>query len=192
MPAMKRSFVAAGAAATLALALAAPLSAAAQPHPYTPLKPDTWRITIHPGTIVTHPVPDATFDDNITNLQLAVTGNSPSPSLALFTASQFGAQLASGSNGGATIKLNFGMDARGVYDVTLTQPGTENNSYGVVTVITDDAAPTAVTKAVPPAANLARTGTSIEFGVLWGAGAAVVAGILFWVISRVRRGSRLH
>jgi hypothetical protein len=190
MSVVTRSLVAGGVA--VALALAVPLSAEAKPHPYTPLKPDTWAVTIHPGTVVTHPVPDATFDDGV-DLTLNVTGTSPAPTLALFTASQFSGVATSTVDGGATVKLNFGPTTRGVYEVTLKQAGTENNSYGVVTVITDDAAPTAVKKAPADPAPLARTGTRVAYGVVWGGASAIVLGLAFWVIARARRrAARLH
>jgi hypothetical protein len=80
-----------------------------------------------------------------------------------------------------------------VYEVTLKQAGTENNSYGVVTVITDDAAPTAVKNAPADPAPLARTGTRVAYGVVWGGASAIVLGLAFWVIARARRrAARLH
>ncbi|GAA4187199.1 hypothetical protein GCM10022288_11850 [Gryllotalpicola kribbensis] len=169
-----------GAAAATLLAVAAPLSAAAAPAPYAPYKPDSWKRTIVPDTSVHHAVPDSTFDP-CEPLQISVTSESPSPTFAAFTASQLTGSLTSSCDGGgAVVKLDFGADTRGVYDVTVKQPGTDHYSYGVVTVIP------ATTAAVADPGLLARTGTSIDVGVLSAAAATVVAGIALWVVSRVR------
>jgi hypothetical protein len=165
------------------LVLAVPLSAQAA-DPYTPLKPDTWQVTIHPGTVVTHNVPCGTFDPSST-LQLSATGVSPAPTLAVFAASQLGATQHSDASGCAQVKLNFGPTTRGVYEVTLAEPGTQNTSYGVVTVVVDPAV--AASRHVQSSA-LARTGTHISSGIVWGAGAAVVAGIAaLWAGAAARR-----
>jgi hypothetical protein len=187
MSALRRSLAPCVAAATLALALAFPLSASATPDPYTPLKPDPWSATIASCSTLTRQIADHTFDDNV-DLALTVTGVSAAPTIATFSASQLTSHLTSTSTGGAKLSLDFGSATRGVYEVTLVEPGTEHAAYGVVTV-------TAACGAVDPApatsaSTLARTGTDIDFRVLWGAGAAVLAGALFWVISRLRRGSR--
>lgn len=171
----------AGAAAATLLAIAVPLSASATPA-YTPHKPDSWQRTIVPQTSVRHTIPNETFDP-CAPLQVSVTSESPSPSLATFAASQLTGALTSDCHGGgAIVKLDFGADTHGVYDVTVSQAGTDRVSYGVVTVI----------PAADPAdpASLARTGTTIDLGVLWGAGAAIAAGIVLWVLSRVRRRTR--
>ncbi|GAA4174912.1 hypothetical protein [Gryllotalpicola koreensis] len=187
MSALRRSLVPGGAAATLALALAFPLSAAATPDPYTPAKPDPWSVTIASCSTLTRQIPDHTFDDDV-DLALTVSGVSAAPTVATFSASQVTSHLTSTSSGGAELNLHFGSATSGVYEVTLVEPGTEHAAYGTVTV-------TAACGAVDPApaasaSKLARTGTDISVGVLWGAGAAVVAGALFWVISRLRRGAR--
>lgn len=168
------------------LAVAVPLSAAAAPASYAPNKPDTWDRTIVPQTFVNHSVPNDTFDPGA-RLSITVTGESPAPSLAAFTASHLGGTIAADSRGGALVKLDFGASTRGVYDVTVSEAGTDNYSYGVVTVI--PAAAAADVQAADPGA-LAQTGTTIDVGVLWGAGAAVAAGLVLWVVSRLRRRTR--
>jgi hypothetical protein len=165
------------------LVLAAPLSAQAA-GPYPPLKPDTWQATIQPGTVVTHDVPCGTFDPSAT-LQLSATGVAPAPTLAVFAASQLGATLHSDASGCAQLKLDFGQSTRGVYEVTLAEPGTQNTSYGVVTVVVT---PAVATGQHLHSTALARTGTLISAGVVWGAGAAVVAGVAaLWAATVMRR-----
>jgi hypothetical protein len=177
--------VLAGAAAATLLAIAAPLSASATTA-YTPHRPDNWARTIVPQTSVRHTIPNETFDP-CAALHVSVTSESPSPTLATFAASQLTGALTSDCHGGgAVVKLDFGPDTHGVYDVTVSQPGTDRVSYGVVTVI--PAKSTAADAADP--SSLARTGTTIDTGVLWGAGAAIAAGIVLWVLSRVRRRTR--
>ena len=133
--------VAAATAAAALLAVSAPLVAQADPAQYTPLKPDKWAATIHSGATFTHLVPGNTFDSD-SRLHLSVTGTSPAPTLALFTASQFSSALVSDEAGGADITLRFGATAQGAYDVTVIESGTGNVSSGVVTVIPDSAATT--------------------------------------------------
>lgn len=188
MPLLTRSLLAAGAAALIAVA--APLPAHATPA-YPPLQPDTWAVTIHPGTVVTHTVPQHTFDET-SGLRLGVTGTSSAPTLGTFAASQLGAPMQSSGTGGAVIRLDFGLTTRGVYDVTLVQSGTDHNSYGVVTVIPDAAAvvPAAQSNTAAAATRLPQTGTHIDEGVLWGAAAAVVVGAVLWAVTAVRRRAR--
>ncbi|GAA4166133.1 hypothetical protein GCM10022286_30270 [Gryllotalpicola daejeonensis] len=180
--------VLAGAAAATLLAIAAPLSASATPA-YTPHRPDSWARTIVPQTSVRHTIPNETFDP-CAALQVSVTSESPSPTLATFAASQLTGALTSDCHGGgAVVKLDFGADTHGVYDVTVSQPGTDRVSYGVVTVIPAKSAAAVAADPADPS-SLARTGTTIDMGVLWGAGAAIAAGIVLWVLSRVRRRTR--
>jgi hypothetical protein len=187
------------AAAAMLLALVVPLSAAAAPSPYPVNKPDTWDRTIVPATVITHPVPAGTFDAHA-SLKIVATGESPAPHLGVFaaqaptasrgtvTGSQLNGEIMSDDVGGAVVKLDFGPTTRGVYNVTVTEAASDNYSYGVVTVIPADSAASLSNVTTDPA--LARTGTTIDAGVLWAAAAAVAAGLLLWVGARLRRRSR--
>ena len=184
MPLITR--IAAASSAAILLAIAAPLSAGAATAPYTPPSPDTWTTTVHACSAeVTHDVPGATFAAS-TPLQLAVTGTSGAPTVAAFTASRLSATLVSDSAGGARIKLDFGPAARGVYDVTLAQQGTQRISYGVVNV--DNTCAAAAVD--PPATPLASTGTAIDFQVLWGAAVAAGLGAALWAFTALRSRRR--
>jgi hypothetical protein len=171
MPLLARTLAAAALAALLALG--APLAAAADPAPYPVTKPDTWKRTITPSTLVVHTVPTGVFGA-AAPLQLSVTSECPAPSLAVFDAAQLSGRLVSDGGGGAVLRLDFGASTCGVYDVTVTEPGAQNVSYGVVTVVTADPV-------------LARTGSSIDLGVLAAAVGALALGALLWVVARVRR-----
>jgi len=175
-----RSVAVLGAAALLAVSV--PVAAQADPAPYTPLKPETWSATVISCTITTHEVPAHTFDGSA-GLQLSVSGTSPAPTLAVFGASQLTARMVSDGAGGAEIRLDFGQAATGVYHVTLVEPGTENTSYGVVTVTPacDPADPASIAAALP------RTGTTIDYRALWGAAGAVAIGLLLWGAAALRR-----
>ena len=184
MPLITR--IAAASSAAILLALAVPLSATAAIPPYTPPKPDTWVTTVHAcSAVVTHDVPSGTFAAT-TPLQLAVTGASGAPTVAAFTASQVGATLLSDRAGGAQIRLEFGLAARGVYDVTLVQQGTQRVSYGVITL--DNTCAAAAVD--PPARPLARTGTTIDFQVVWGAAVAAGLGLALWAFTAFRSRRR--
>jgi hypothetical protein len=185
MPYLARVLAVAAAAPLLAVAI--PIAASAAPTGYPAPKPDSWDRTITPATVVTHSVPGGVFDPNAP-LQLTVTGEAAAPTIGLFAASQVNGQLASNSAGGAVVKLDFGSTTHGVYDVTVTEPGSSDASYGVVTVIPATTAADITKTASDPV--LAHTGTTVDLGVLWGAVAALAAGALLWVASRVRRRSR--
>ena len=68
--------------------------------------------------------------------------------------------------------------------MTLVEQGTQRSSYGVVNVDNTCAA------ADPPADPLARTGTAIDFQVLWGAAVAAGLGLAGWAFSAFRSRRR--
>ncbi|WP_162940251.1 hypothetical protein [Gryllotalpicola protaetiae] len=183
MHVLSRSAAAVGAAALLAVVV--PFAAQADPAPYTPLKPDPWSASIASCSSLTRQIPAHTFDSNVA-LTLSVSGASASPTFAMFTAAQVSKQITSSSDGGAAFSLDFGHGAGGVYNVNLVEPGTQNAAYGTVTV-------TAACGAVDPkpvAAGLAKTGTTIDYRTLWGAGVAAGLGVVLWAVAAVRRRPR--
>ncbi|MFC4243663.1 hypothetical protein ACFOYW_09785 [Gryllotalpicola reticulitermitis] len=210
MPALLRT--AAVAAAATVLAVATPLAAqAASPAPYAPSKQASWSAAVCAGGTLHHQLPTGTFGASRALLE-TVTGTGDDAALpGVFLAAQTSYSLTSTARGAATVDLTFPTSAVGSYDVSLAQLGGGATSYGAVTVNTPGSTECPVVAAAdsppdspvklsadapadpPPAAattQLAATGSTVNAGVVWGAGGAIILGAAATLVFGRRRQPR--